>query len=134
VTRADGLRIAQSAGRFHDIIGLNYNAMHGCILGSDPLQREAEFQPLLLVTSSFAQRDAQRQQLGSHPRHTLEGIAMSMQSATLRIEDRRSKIGGRSGGGSAIGSASFQVVSVTKSLSSQCNLSTAARRLAIALG
>ena len=47
VTRADGLRIAQSAGRFHDIIGLNYNAMHGCILGSDPLQREAEFQPLL---------------------------------------------------------------------------------------
>jgi len=59
---------------------------------------------------------------------------MSMQSATLRIEDRRSKIGGRSGGGSAIGSASFQVVSVTKSLSSQCNLSTAARRLAIALG
>jgi hypothetical protein len=34
--------------------------MHGCILGSDPLQREAEFQPLLLVTSSLAQGDAQR--------------------------------------------------------------------------
>jgi hypothetical protein len=34
--------------------------MHGCILGSDPLQREAEFQPLLLATPGLAQGDAQR--------------------------------------------------------------------------
>jgi hypothetical protein len=59
---------------------------------------------------------------------------MSTQSATSRIEDRRRKIGGRSGGGSEIGSASLRVLSVAKSLSSQCNHSTAARRLAIALG
>jgi len=42
-----------------------------------------------------------------------------------RIEDRRCKIGGRSGGGSEIGSAFFRVLSVAKSLSSQSNLSTA---------
>jgi hypothetical protein len=74
--------------------------MRGCIFGGDPLQREAEFQPLLLPRSSLAKRDAQRQQLGSHPRHTLEGIAMTMHSVMRRIEDRRCKVGGRSGGGS----------------------------------
>jgi hypothetical protein len=93
--------------------------MHGCILGSDPLRREAEFQPLLLVTSSLAQRDHPEQRLGLHPRHTSEEIVMSMQSATRRIEDRRRKIGWHSGGGSEIGSASFQVLSVAKSLSSR---------------
>jgi hypothetical protein len=34
--------------------------MHGRILGSELLQREAEFRPLLLVTSSLAQIDAPR--------------------------------------------------------------------------
>jgi hypothetical protein len=51
---------------------------------------------------------------------------MSMQSVTRQIEDRRCKIGGRSGGGGEIGSASFRVLSVAKSLSSQSNFSTAA--------
>ena len=34
--------------------------MYCCILGSDPLQCAAEFQPLPLVTSSLAQGGAQR--------------------------------------------------------------------------
>ena len=93
--------------------------MHGCILGSDSLRPEAEFQPLLLVTSSLAQRDHPEQRLGLHPRHTSEEIVMSMQSATRRIEDWRRKIGWHSGGGGEIGSASFQVLSVAKSLSSR---------------
>jgi hypothetical protein len=59
-------------------------------------------------------------------RMAASGAKMTMQSATSRIEDRRRKIGARSGGGSEIGFASFQVLSVAKSLPSQSNLSTAA--------
>jgi hypothetical protein len=41
--------------------------MHGCILGSDPLQREAEFQPLLLATSGLAQGDAPMKYRSRYP-------------------------------------------------------------------
>jgi hypothetical protein len=59
--------------------------MHGCILGSDPLQREAEFQPRPLVTSSLAQGDAPMKYRSRYPALTyFRQLCASLNPSTSR--------------------------------------------------
>jgi hypothetical protein len=105
--------------------------MHDCILGSDPLQAKPNFSAAVGNINLGAKETPRGSNLGRIPdTHWKE-----LQCPCNRPRAKSNTGAAKAGGGSEIGSASFQMLSVAKSLSSQNNtLNGCARRPAIALG